>query len=584
MNERLRASCLRSLGCLAAAVLAAELRASDGALETGRESGRSGGRLVVALRAEPRTWNPLLAVDHPSLTVIGRLMADLIHVDRASQQTVPALAERWTRSDDGRTFRLELRRGVVFSDGHPFDADDVLFSFRAYLDEATASPYRDQLMIEGEPITVRKLGSHTVAFELARPDAWGERLFDSLVILPQHRLAEAAAEGRLAEAWGLAAPPEEIVGLGPFRLRRYVPGQRLELERNPRYWKFDRQGRRLPYLDELTLLFVASEDAQVLRFQSGETNLLDRLSAASFALLERRPDGRGALLHDLGPGLAYEFLVFNQNDLAGRQLSAIERKQRWFRDLSFRRAVSRAIDRDAIVRLVYHGRATPIASHVSPGNRLWAHADLPPPQTSHRASRELLRRAGFTWDAGGRLRDPDGAPVELTIATSASNGDRVRIATLVQDDLERLGLEVRVAPIEFGTLIDRLKNTLEYEVCLVGLGAGDVDPSSGLAVWLVGGTNHFWNLGRERPATPWEAEIDRLMRRQMTILDPAERGRLVDRVQELAAENLPFIFLISPNVLVASRRELGNFSPAVLEHHTLWNAEELFWHRDPRGP
>ncbi len=551
--------------------------------ESSREVGHPGGRLVVALRAEPRTFNPVLATDQPSLTVIRRLMADLIHIDRASQRTAPALAQSWTRSPDGRRFDLELRHDARFSDGHPLSADDVLFSFAVYLDEAIASPYRGQLMIDGEPITVRKLGTHRLAFELAQADAWGERLFNDLSILPKHRLEPAFLQGRLAEVWSLQAAPEQIVGLGPFRLKLYVPAERLELERNPHYWKSDREGRRLPYLENLTFLFVASEDAQTLRFKAGDTHLIDRLGADSFALLERETRQRDYLLQDLGPGLGYEFLFFNLNDLSGRKLSGIERKQRWFERLAFRRAVSIAIDRDGIVRLVYRGRATPIASHVSPGNKLWANAELRPPKRSLATSRELLRAAGFTWDDHRRLRDPQGQAVEFTIVASASNRDRLAIAAIVQDDLDQLGIGVRIVPLEFRSLIDRVLRTYDYEACILGLGAGDGDPSSGLDVWLSSGARHFWRLGQSRPATPWEAEIDHLMNRQKITLEHRARKQLTDQIQQRVADHLPLIFLISPNVLVGARRDLGNFAPAVLEHSTLWNVDRLFWRRGSSG-
>ncbi len=579
-------SWVRRLVAVILAVAAPAIRsAADDAgdlLVTSREPGRPGGRLVVALRSEPRTFNPVLAGDVTSLAVIRRLTADLIHVDRATQRTAAALAESWTRSADGRRFEVELRRGVRFSDGEALDAADVEFSFEVYLDAAVASPYHQQLLVGGEPIAVRRLGSHTLAFELAEPDAWGERLFNDLAILPEHRLAPAYAQGRLAEAWGLGTPPEEIAGLGPFRLKRYLPGQRLELERNPHYWKADRDGTRLPYLDELVFLFVASEDAQALRFQAGDTHLIDRLSAASFALLERRPR-RDYVLRDLGPGLGYEFLFFNLNDLSGRDLPAVERAQRWFEQQAFRRAVSAAIDREAIVRLVYQGRATPIASHVSPGNRLWAHAGLPAPERSLAAARRLLRAAGFTWDEGGRLRDAGGEAVEFSLAASASNGDRQRMAALIQDDLGQLGMKVRIVPLEFRSLLDRVLRGFDYQASLFGLGAGDGDPSSGMEVWLSSGSHHFWRPRQSSPATAWEAEIDRLMRRQKSALDPRRRKELTDRIQELVAEQVPFVFLVSPNVLVGARRDLGNFAPAVLGHSTLWNVEELFWRPGAAG-
>ncbi|MCP3961400.1 MAG: ABC transporter substrate-binding protein [bacterium] len=540
--------------------------------------GRSGGALTVALRAEPKTFNPVVAVDNPSFTVVRRLMADLIHIDRATQETTAALARSWSVSPDGRRYTLELRRGILFSDGHPLDADDVVFTFGVYLDEEVGSPHRDFLIVADEPIVVEKLDSHTVAFTLAEPYAVGERLFDSIPILPRHLLQHAYREGRFGETWQLSTPAEQIAGLGPFRLEKYVPGERLEMVRNPHYWKVDRTGQRLPYLERLTFLFVASEDAQTLRFQAGDTHLTNRLSAKSYAVLDRERGSRGYTLEDLGPGLGYTFLFFNLNDLREKELPEIERKQAWFRQVAFRRAVSATMDRAGIARLVYQGRATPIASHVSPGNKQWANRALEPPERSLEAARALLREAGFTWDEDGKLRDAGGEPVAFSLLTSSSNEERKEIATIVQDDLGQLGLRVDVVPLEFRAMLDRIFRGHDYDACVLAFGGGDVDPNSAIPTITSGGQNHLWRLLGEPP--PWQVEIDRLMDRQLTTIDPVERKRLYDRVQELAAQNLPMIFLVSPNVLAGAAPGLGNFSPAILDHFTLWNADELYWRSD----
>src|SRR5688572_15586424 len=249
------------------------------------EVGRPGGQLVIIERTEPRTLNPIFAIDIPSKDVVSRTMADLIHVNRDTQEPEPALARSWTVSPDGRRFRLLLRRGLRFSDGDAFDADDVVFSFQVYLDEKLASPLRDLLIVGGQPITVRKVDQYTIEVDLAEPYAAAERLFDTVAILPRHLLEKPYAEGRLAQAWGLGTPPDALAGLGPFRFREHVAGQRVVLERNPFYWKRDRAGTPLPYLDRLVFLFVPTEDAQAVRFQAGEADVTTRLSATNFDVL-----------------------------------------------------------------------------------------------------------------------------------------------------------------------------------------------------------------------------------------------------------------------------------------------------------
>lgn len=564
-----------ALGALACARPEAPA-AAPAAAAGGVETGRAGGRLVAALRAEPRTFNPVVAFDHLSRSLLGPTMADLLTINRATQEVEPALAESWSESPDGLSYRLNLRRGVRFSDGEPFDADDVVFSFQVYLDESVGSPSRDLLIVGGQPIEVAKVDTHTVDFLFAEPYAAGGRLFDSFWILPSHLLEEAWRQGRLAEAWSLDTDPASLAGLGPFRLTSYRPGQDVTLTRNPYYWQTDDAGQRLPYLDEIVLQFVASEDAQVVRFQAGETDLIERLSPSNFRQLERASDGSRYRLQDLGPGLSFAFLVFNLNPPTTPD-GDLARRQSWFSQIAFRRAVSAAIDRRAVVRLAYSNRATPLWSSVSPGNQLWYHDGLERPPHSPGTAREQLRSAGFDWDGDGRLIAPDGAPVEFSIMTSASNSQRVQATTLVQEDLRRIGMNVSIASLEGRAVIDRLLNRRDYDACVLELSGGDADPNPQLNVLLSSGALHLWRLGQEQPATPWEAEIDRLMRQQLSTRDRQRRKQMFDRVQELMAEHQPLVFLLSPHILVGSKPGLGNFQPAVLEPHTLWNTERLFW-------
>jgi len=542
------------------------------------EIGHPGGRLVISLRAEPKTLNPVLSVDAPSREVIAAMQADLVHINRATQLTEAALAESVKISSDGLQYTVTLRRGLRFSDGQPLDADDVMFTFHVYLDENVHSPQRDLLIVGGKPITVRKLDARTLVFEFAKPYGVGERVFDGLAILPRHLLEKPYQEGKIEQIGTLSTPANQWAGLGPFRLKEYVAGQRLVLERNPYYWKTDTKGSRLPYLDELVFLFVPSADAQVLRFQSGDTDVISGLGAENFSVLSRQKESY--ILADAGPGLEYNFLFFNLNDLSGRAAPDLARKQKWFREVRFRQAVSAAVDREAIVRLVYQGRGAALWGPVTPGNRRWVDAKVAHQPHSIDHARQLLREAGFKWASGpsgdSALLDADGSPVEFSILTSSSNADRMKMATLIQDDLKHLGMRVQVVPLEFRSLLDRITQAKEYDACVLGLVSFDADPNSDMNVWLSSGGTHLWNPSQAHPATAWESEIDRLMEEQLTVTSYEQRKKLYDRVQEILAEFQPMIFLASPDILVAARNTIGNFHPAVLEPYVLWNVEQLY--------
>ena len=571
------------LFCVALPVVAASApqplqKGEDIQVEPGL-TGNYGGTLVVGQRSEPKTLNPVLAADAPSREVIGRINADLIHINRYTQKTEPALASSWKMSADGRTFTLKLRRGLRFSDGQPFDADDVVFTFQVYLDENVHSTQRDLLVIGGKPMTVTKVDAHTVRFELPQPYAAAERIFDSLAILPRHLLQSAYEQGKFAEVWNLNTPPSQIAGLGPFRVKQYVAGQRIVLERNPYYWKADSNKQRLPYLDEMAFIFAGNEDAQVMRFEARETDIINRFGPDNYSVLAKEQQDRDYQIQDLGPSLEFNFLVFNLNDVPADKFPDLVREQAWFRDLKFRQAVSAAIDRQAIVRLAYRGHGTALWGNESPADKLWVDQSLPHPERSLDHARELLKSAGFSWNSDGKLIDKQQKPVEFSIITGSSNAPRVKMATLIADDLSQLGITVHVVPLEFRAVVDRVFQSNNYEACIIGLGGADADPNPQMNVWLSNGGTHIWNLHEIHPATAWEAEVDGLMNQQMVTVTYKQRRRIYDRVQQLLAENLPVIFLATPDVLVGAKNNVGNFRPAVLDPYALWNADELYLRR-----
>ena len=542
------------------------------------EVGRSGGRLVMSLRGEPKTLNPLIAADARSREVIGVMQADLVHINRATQLTEPSLAKSWKVSPNGLEYTLVLRQGIKFSDGQPLDADDVLFTFRVYLDEKVHATQHDFLIVGGKPISVRKLDAYTLVFQLAKPYGAGERLFDGFYILPRHLLEKQYQQGKFDQAGTLATAASAWAGLGPFRLKEYVAGQRLVLERNPYYWKTDLKGNRLPYLDDLVYLFVQNADAQVLKFQSGETDVISQIGAENFTVLSRQQYGYN--MTDAGPGLEYYFLFFNLSEAGEKTPAEMLRKQKWFREVKFRQAVSAAVDREAIVRLVYQGRGAPLWGLVAPGNRRWGNEKLAHPARSLERARTLLKEAGFSWNNGpngeSRLLDAEGKPVEFSILTSSSNANYPKMAALVQDDLRQLGMRVQVVPLEFRSLLDRVLQTKEFDACLLGLVSFDADPTADTNVWLSSGGSHLWNPSQAHPATAWEAEIDRLMEQQLAAPSYEQRKKLYDRLQEILAEEQPMIFLASPDILVGAKNVVGNFHPAVLEPYVLWNVEQLY--------
>ena len=171
--------------------------------------------IVAAIRAEPRSFNRFAAGDRSTWLLTLLLHARLVQLNQRTQDIEPALATKWTLDPDGRTYTLTLRQGVVFSDGAPFTADDVVFTFQALYDPKAEGPLASSLRVNGQPLAVRKVDAHTVVLTLPAPYGPGLRLLNSLPILPAHKLRDALARGEFAKAWSTATPPAEITGLGP---------------------------------------------------------------------------------------------------------------------------------------------------------------------------------------------------------------------------------------------------------------------------------------------------------------------------------------------------------------------------------
>jgi peptide/nickel transport system substrate-binding protein len=551
------------------------LAAAPAAAAAPATGGRFGGALVVSQRAEPRTFNPLTALDVPSREAIRLLMADLVRIDRSSLRTESALAESWSTSADRRSLTVTLRPNLRFSDGTPLTADDVVFSFEAHLDPRVGSPQREQLAVGGTAPRIVQLDERRLRIEFAVPHAPSERVFDSLFILPRRLLEPMLRDGSLATAWGPATPPTELVGAGPYRLVSYEAGKRLLFERNPYYWKQDETGRRLPYLDRIEIRFFADADTEALQLRAGQIDLLSRVPAKTFtALRSRLPESRYRFL-DAGPGLDYHFLFFN---LGSSPLVPpdVRERQRWFMDAGFRRAISLAADRDAIGRLVFDSRSTPIWQPVSPANRDWFNARLPRPPRSLAQARQALAASGFRRDADGALVDRSGRRVEFTIVVNAANAQHVKMTSILEQDLRQLGMRVQVVPLEFRSLLERVLTRRDYDAALMALAPGDSDPASEMNVWLSGGRSHVWDPDPARTA-PWQAEIDTLMRAQLATAEPLERKRRYDRVQQIAQHEMPLICLVSPHTLTVARRGLLNLRPGLLPPYALADADRLHW-------
>jgi peptide/nickel transport system substrate-binding protein len=254
-----------------------------------------------------------------------------------------------------------------------------------------------------------------------------------------------------------------------------------------------------------------------------------------------------------------------------------EYKRNWFRSTNFRRAVSEAINREDLSRVVFNGHARPGVGPVSPANKFWFNNRLKAESYRPDAALQRLQTGGFRLQ-NGTLRDKDGNAVEFSIVTNAGNKYRERMAVMIQEDLGKIGVKVNVVTLDFPSLIERIAQKFNYEGAILGFQNVDLDPNGQMNIWLSSAENHAWNPQQKGPETSWEAEIDHLMRAQASTADPKKRKEAFDRVQEIVAEQAPFIYLVNKNALSAVSTSVEGATPVILHPQTYWNAERLTLH------
>lgn len=529
-----------------------------------------GGTLVATYRTEPTNYNRLAGDLTPDELVALLTQDSLIRINRTTGELEPRLAEAWSSTADGLSWTLSLREGVTYSDGAPFTAADVAFTLEALYDPRVASALASSTRIDGQPVGWRVLDDHTIVVTLPAPYGPGLAILAAVPILPKHKLEAALVAGTFREAWRAGTPVSEVAGLGPFVLTEHRSGERLTFARNPRFWGSDDAGRRLPYLDGIELQIIPDVNAEILQLESGAVDLVsDRIRAEDVTALERRAEAGQLRLVEAGVSPNANGLWFN---LGG----AATADRPWLRSESFRRAVSHAVDRQAIVDTVYLGEARPVYGPITDGFGDWKADDLPETPHDPSRARALLAEAGLSdADGDGMLDDAAGRPARFSIVSQQGNDERSRAVTLIQAHLREVGVDVGIQLVDVQTIIGRY-GSADYDAIYFGVDATGGDPAGLAPFWLSSGGMHFWNPGQAEPATDWEATIDDLFRRQMTALDAAERHRLFAEAQRVLARHLPIIHFAAPTVTIAMGARVGGARPSVFVPPVLWNAERLF--------
>ena len=546
-------------------------------------------RLVYSILSDPKTFNYALNSERPN--IFGLTYKGLISENYETGEIEPELAESWQFSDNGLALTYTLREDLKWSDGEPLTADDVVFTYNdIFLNDTIPTQIRDILRVgeDGTLPTITKVNQRQVKFEVPEPYAPFLRN-TGVSILPKHALETAITETDsdgnplFLSTWGTSTPPAEIIVNGPFKLKAFTPGERVIFERNPYYWRTDDAGQDQPYLEEVIWQVVESQDSEFVQFRSGGLDLTG-VKPDNFSLLKREEERGNFTVYNGGPSPGRLFISFNLNKGSRDGEPLVDPiKSRWFNTLEFRQAVAYAIDRPTMLNNIYQGLGVLQDSSIFPLSPYSAS----PEEDGIRAynynldtAKELLLSAGFQYDDSNQLLDSDGNRVRFTLVTNAGNKVREAIGAQIKQDLTKIGITVDFTPISWGSLVEKLGDSLDWECHLISLGGG-LEPNGGSNVWNPDGGLHAFNQkplpGQDpiegRVVADWEARIGQLYLQGAQELDEAKRREIYVEAQRIAQENLPFIYLINQYSMAAIRNNVQNIKYSPLG--ALWNIYEL---------
>ena len=461
------------------------------------EPGISGGRLVVATFGDPKTFNPITENEGSSRDIIRFLFSSLTDLDWPTQTAKPALAHAWKVEPDGVTWTFHLRKGLQWSDGHPLTADDVVFTWNECVYNTNfPNANADAFKLDGKLFTITKVDALTVRVVTPAPYAPFAEYFGGVTILPKHKLAHTIADKSFQSAYGINTKPQDLVGSGPFKLKEFKGGQLTLLERNPLYFAVDKQGQRLPYLDNVIYVVKPDMNAMSLSFLKGESDVHETVRPDEFERFKAEAAKGGFTLQELGVGPERGFLWFNLNPGTSPKTGkpyVDAKKLKWFQQTKFRQAVAHAVDRPSIIKAIYANRAQVNYGFVSTCITKWHNPNTPAYPYDVAKAKALLKEIGIEDRNGdGLLEDAQGNVIEFTLHTNTGNNVRDRIAVFLQEDLKRLGFKVNYQPLEFNLMVHKIDETFDYDAMLLGLGGGGADPAASMNVLKSDGFTHFW--------------------------------------------------------------------------------------------
>lgn len=548
-------------------------------LQSQLPAGKFGGELISSTIGEgPKTFNPYTSTDATSSTMADIMYDGLFTTNPMTGEVIPKLAK--SIDIKGNRYIIHLRKGIKWSDGKPITADDVMFTWKDIIFAGLGNTStRDAMMISGELPKIRKIDTYTVEFVIKQQFAPFLRML-SAPIAPKHYFSKDKNWQKNFDRFlATNTNPKSIVTSGAYRLKEYIPAQRVVFVKNPDYYMINKNNEKLPYISKLVYLIVGDVNNQILKFEANELDEIS-LKGGDVARYKARENKSNYIIYNLGADNGTMFIAINLNNRKNKNTGKYyvnPMKQRWFSDVNFRKAIDYAIDRKSMVQNIANGMATPLYTAESP-NGIYYNEKLKGHPRDINKAKSLLKQSGFYYK-NNTLFDKYGNRVEVDLSTNAGNTEREALGVMVKQDLADIGIKVNFKPIEFNSLVNKITNSFDWDMIILGLTGSPVEPHNGKNVWNSHGPLHLFNQRKSGDILnniyPWEKRLDEIFEKAALKLTFNERKKYYDEYQQIIYDQAPIVYLYSPIRIYAIRRKIKNLYPSTLSGLT-YNIEELY--------
>lgn len=543
--------------------------------------GKFGGKFVTSTIGEgPKTFNPFTSTDATSSSMADMMYDGLFTSNPMTGKVVPKLAKSVEMK--GNRYIIHLRKGIKWSDGVPITADDVIFTWKDIIFAGLGNTStRDSMIIDGEIPTIKKIDDYTVEFSIKKQFAPFLRML-SVSIAPKHYFTKQKNWQKNFDRFlSTNINPDTIVTSGAYRLKEYVPAQRVVFERNPNYYEINKNRQKLPYLDKIVYLIVGDLNNQILKFEAKELDEIS-LRGGDVARYKAKEYDSDYTIYNLGPDTGTMFVAINLNRRFSQQNGVKKyfvnpKKQVWFNDVNFRKAIDYAIDRKSMVQNIANGMASPLFTAESK-NSIFYNKSLVGHERNLSIAKSYLKKSGFYYK-NGKLYDKNNNRVEFDLYTNAGNTEREALGVMVKQDLADIGMQVNFKPIEFNSLVNKITNSYDWDMIILGLTGSSLEPHNGKNVWYSSGPLHIFNQRPvNKPVTDrlsWEIKLDNIFDKAALELNFKSRKKYYDEYQRIIYNEAPIVYLYSPIRIYAIRRKFKNILPSSLSGLT-YNIEEIY--------